>query len=92
MAPKKKDPVRDVSLDLVVELGETTMKLREVLELKDGSVIELETKSGDPHRMKLGEAPLAEGEIEVIDDSFFFRIKGIISPDTREAISNLINV
>ncbi len=84
-------PIRDINEELLVELGRRNMKLREVLELEEGGVIELETKSGDPHIMRMGEADLAEGEIEVIDDKFFFRIKGIISPDRREVISNLIN-
>lgn len=82
--------VNDVSLELMVELGTTSMKLKEVLELGEASVIELQTKSGDPHKMKLGDAELAEGEIDVIDDKFFYRIKGIISPDKRMAISHII--
>lgn len=71
----------DVSLRVSVELGRTKMQLRQVLELQQGSVVELDRLAGDPVDIFVNERLFARGEVIVVDDKFGVRITEIISPN-----------
>lgn len=71
----------DVSLRVSVELGRTKMQLRQVLELQQGSVVELDRLAGDPVDIFVNERLFAKGEVIVVDDKFGVRITEIISPN-----------
>jgi len=69
----------DVFLRVSVELGRTKMQLRQVLELQQGSVVELDRLAGDPVDIYVNERLFARGEVIVVDDKFGVRITEIIS-------------
>lgn len=68
----------DIKLRVVVELARTQMQLREVLELQDGSVIELDRLAGDPVDVYINDHLFAKGEVIVVDDNFGVRITQLI--------------
>ena len=64
------DLLMDIALRVTVELGRTRMTLRQVLELQNGSVVELDRLAGDPVDIFVNERLIAHGEVVVVDDKF----------------------
>lgn len=75
--------VMDVSLSLTVELGKTSLPIKDVLELTRGSVIELQRVAGEAVDLMANGKLIAKGEVVVIEDNFGLRITSIISPEDR---------
>jgi len=75
--------VMDVTLNLSVELGKTTLSIKEVLEMTRGSVVELERVAGEPVDLLANGKLIARGEVVVIEDNFGLRITSIVSPAER---------
>ena len=73
----------DVPLQIAVELGRTTKKIREILEFGQGSIIELDKLAGEPVDIMVNGKAIAKGEVVVIDESFGVRITDIIHPSKR---------
>ena len=73
----------DVPLQIAVELGRTTKKIREILEFGQGSIIELDKLAGEPVDIMVNGKTIAKGEVVVIDESFGVRITDIIHPSKR---------
>jgi flagellar motor switch protein FliN len=71
----------DVPLQVAVELGRTKLTVREVLNLQNGSVVELDRMAGDEVDIFVNERLLARGEVVVVDDKFGVRINELVSPD-----------
>jgi flagellar motor switch protein FliN/FliY len=71
--------ILDVPLQVTVELGSTRMKIKEILELGLGSVIELEKLAGDPVDIFVNGKLIAKGEVVVIDENFGIKVTDIIS-------------
>jgi flagellar motor switch protein FliN len=76
---KNLDLLMDVMLQVVVELGRTRMPLRQVLDLQQGSVVELDRLAGDAVDVYVNERLIARGEVVVVDDKFGVRITELIS-------------
>uniref|UniRef100_A0A7C2EIR3 Flagellar motor switch protein FliN n=1 Tax=Ammonifex degensii TaxID=42838 RepID=A0A7C2EIR3_9THEO len=72
--------LEDIKVDLVAELGETTMRVRDVLELKEGSVIELDRVAGEAIDLLLNNQKFARGEVLVLNEIFAVRVSAIHSP------------
>ncbi len=75
--------ILDVPLDVSVELGHTKKKIKDILELSSGSVIELDRLAGEPVDILVNGKLLAKGEVVVIDENFGVRITDIVSPEER---------
>jgi flagellar motor switch protein FliN len=73
------DLLMDVHLRVTVELGRTRLQLRQVLELQQGSVVELDRLAGDPVDIYVNERLFARGEVIVVDDKFGVRITELVS-------------
>lgn len=73
----------DVPLQITVELGRTTKKIKEILEFGQGSIIELDKLAGEPVNILVNGKHIATGEVVVIDESFGVRITDIIHPSKR---------
>lgn len=73
----------DVPLQIAVELGRSTKKIREILEFGQGSIIELDKLAGEPVDILVNGKTIAKGEVVVIDESFGVRITDIIHPSKR---------
>lgn len=73
------DLLMDIALRVTVELGRTRMTLHQVLELQNGSVVELDRLAGDPVDVFINDRLIAHGEVVVVDDKFGVRITELIS-------------
>ena len=77
----------DVSLRVTVELGRTRMHLARIVELKHGSVVELDRLAGDPVDVFVNDHMVARGEVVIVDDKFGVRIIEMVSPTGEKAAS-----
>ncbi len=75
--------ILDVPLQVTVELGNTRMKIKEILELGVGSIVELDKLAGDPVDIYVNGKLIAKGEVVVIDENFGIKVTDIISPIER---------
>lgn len=80
--------LRDVHLQVKVELGRGRMYLKDILRLGQGSVVELERLAGDPLDIYVNDKVIARGEVLVLNESFCIRITEVFNPeDLRQAVS-----
>jgi len=70
----------DLEMPITIELGRTRMTIKKILELGQGSIIELDKLSGDPVDVFINDRKFAEGEVVVVDENFGVRITEIVSP------------
>jgi len=75
--------ILDVPLQVTVELGRTKKRIRDILELSTGSIVELDKLAGEPVDILVNGKLLAKGEVVVIDENFGVRITDIVSPMER---------
>ena len=68
----------DVTMPITVELGRTKMLIKDVLQLGEGSIVELDKNAGEPADVYVGDKLVAKGEVVVIDDDFAIRITEIV--------------
>ena len=73
------DLIRDVELDLKIELGRTHMHLEDVLRLRKGSVVPLDKLAGDPVDIYVNGRLIARGEVLVLNDNFCVRVAELIA-------------
>ncbi len=76
------DLLRDVDLDLKIELGRTHMLLEDVLSLRRGSVVTLDKLAGDPVDLYVNGRLVARGEILVLNDNFCVRVAELVGSDS----------
>ncbi|WP_284036422.1 flagellar motor switch protein FliN [Neobacillus sp. 114] len=74
----------DVSLQLSFELGRTKKTVREILQLKKGSVLSLNKLAGESIDVLVNNMTIASGELVVLDEQFSIRITDILSKQERE--------
>ena len=77
------DRLVDVSLNLSVELGRKNMKIKEILNLGPGKIIELDKLAGEPVDLLINGKLLAKGEVVVVDENFGVRITELVDPIDR---------
>ncbi|MBL8828298.1 MAG: flagellar motor switch protein FliN [Planctomycetaceae bacterium] len=77
--------LRDVELDLKIELGRTHMYLEEVLKLRKGSVVPLDKLAGDPVDIYVNGRLIARGEVLVMNDNFCVRVAELITAESAAA-------
>jgi len=75
--------ILDVPVTLSLEIGRTKMPIRNLLQLNQGSVIELERGAGEPLDVYVNGTLIAHGEVVVINDRFGMRLTDIVSPSER---------
>jgi flagellar motor switch protein FliN len=71
--------LKDVDLNVKIELGRTRMLIEDVLRLGEGSVVELDKLAGDPVDVFVNEQLVARGEVLVLNDNFCVRINEIVT-------------
>jgi flagellar motor switch protein FliN len=74
------DMLWGVHLTLTVELGRTSLTVRQVIELQKGSVVELDRIAGEAVDIYVNDRLIAKGDVVVVDDKFGVRITELISP------------
>lgn len=72
--------VLDIELPISIELGRTTMLIRDIIRLAPGSIVELDKLSGEPVDLYVNGRLFARGEVVVVDENFAVRLTEIISP------------
>jgi flagellar motor switch protein FliN/FliY len=77
------DMVLDVPVELTVEIGRTTMTIRETLEMGPGSIVALDRMTGEPVDLLVNGQTIARGEVVAIDEEFGLRITHVVSPKRR---------
>lgn len=75
--------VLDIPVQLTVELGRTKIPIRHILQLAQGSVIELEGLAGEPMDVLVNGCLIAQGEVVVVNEKFGIRLTDIITPSER---------
>jgi flagellar motor switch protein FliN/FliY len=74
--------VRDVQLDMKIELGRTHMHLEEILKLKKGAVVPLDKLAGDPVDVFVNGRLIARGEVLVLNDNFCVRVTELVAGES----------
>lgn len=77
------DFLLDIPLTFKVELGRTKMLIKDLLQLGQGSVIELDKIAGEPMEILVNDRLIAKGEVVVVNEKFGIRVTDILSPAER---------
>jgi flagellar motor switch protein FliN/FliY len=77
------DVILDVPVVLSLEVGRTRIPIRNLLQLNQGSVVELERGAGDPLDVFVNGTLIAHGEVVVVNDRFGVRLTDVVSPSER---------
>ena len=77
------DFLLDIPVEVSVQLGTAKMLIKEILQLGQGSVIELEKMAGEPMEILANNRTVARGEVVVVNEKFGVRLTDIISPTDR---------
>jgi len=77
------DFLLDIPLEITVELGRVRMLIKDLLQLGQGSVVELEKIAGEPMEVLVNDKLVARGEVVVVNEKFGVRLTDIISPTER---------
>jgi flagellar motor switch protein FliN/FliY len=80
---KEIDFIGDIPVQLTVELGRTKIAIKNLLQLAQGSVVELEGLAGEPMNVLVNNLLIAQGEVVVVNDKFGIRLTDIINPADR---------
>ncbi|WP_347988476.1 flagellar motor switch protein FliN [Methylomonas sp. AM2-LC] len=79
----KLEVILDVPVTLSLEIGRTKINIRNLLQLNQGSVVELDRFAGEPMDVLVNGTLVAHGEVVVVNDKFGIRLTDIISPSER---------
>jgi len=77
------DLIMDIPVTLTVELGRTKIPIKQILQLAQGSVVELEGLAGEPMDVLVNGCLIAQGEVVVVNEKFGIRLTDIITPSER---------
>ena len=77
------DVILDVPVSLSLEVGRTRIPIRNLLQLNQGSVVELERGAGEPLDVYVNGTLIAQGEVVVVNDRFGVRLTDVVSPAER---------
>jgi flagellar motor switch protein FliN/FliY len=81
--PNDINMILDIPVQLTVELGRTRIPIKHILQLAQGSVVELETMAGEPMDVLVNGYLIAQGEVVVVNDKFGIRLTDIVTPSER---------
>ena len=77
------DMILDIPVQLTVELGRTKIPIRNILQLSQGSVVELDGLAGAPMDVFVNGCLIAQGEVVAVNDKFGIRVTDIVTPSER---------
>ena len=75
--------ILDIPVQLTVEMGRTKIPIKNILQLAQGSVVELEALAGEPMDVLVNGYLIAQGEVVVVNDKFGIRLTDIVTPSER---------
>ena len=77
------DVILDIPVTMSMEIGRTQINIRNLLQLNEGSVVELDRFAGEPMDVLVNGTLIAHGEVVVVNDKFGIRLTDVISPSER---------
>jgi flagellar motor switch protein FliN/FliY len=77
------DMILDIPVQMTVELGRARIPIKQILQLAQGSVIELEGAAGEPMDVLVNGCLIAQGEVVVVNEKFGIRLTDIVTPSER---------
>ena len=77
------DVILDIPVNISMEVGSTEISIRNLLQLNQGSVIELDRLAGEPLDVLVNGTLIAHGEVVVVNEKFGIRLTDVISPSER---------
>lgn len=83
VTPGDIERVLDVPVQLTAELGRTRITIKNLLQLSQGSIVELDGLAGEPMDVLINGYLIAQGEVVVVNDKFGIRLTDIITPSER---------
>lgn len=83
----KLDVILDIPVTIAMEIGRTQLSIRNLLQLNQGSIVELDRLAGEPMDVLVNGTLVAHGEVVVVNDKFGIRLTDVVSPADR--IKNL---
>lgn len=75
--------IMDIPVDLSMEIGRTKISIRNLLQLNQGSIVELDRLAGEPLDVMVNGTLIAHGEVVVVNERFGIRLTDVISPAER---------
>ena len=81
--PNDIDFILDIPVQLTVELGRTKIAIKNLLQLAQGSVVELDGLAGEPMDVLVNGYLIAQGEVVVVNDKFGIRLTDVVTPSER---------
>ena len=79
----KLDAILDVPVTIAMEIGRSRINIRNLLQLNQGSVVELDRLAGEPMDVLVNGTLVAQGEVVVVNEKFGIRLTDIVSPADR---------
>jgi flagellar motor switch protein FliN/FliY len=79
----KLDAILDVPITIAMEIGRSRINIRNLLQLNQGSVVELDRLAGEPMDVLVNGTLIAQGEVVVVNEKFGIRLTDIVSPADR---------
>ncbi|MCF6289656.1 MAG: flagellar motor switch protein FliN [Desulfobacterales bacterium] len=73
----------DIPLNISVEVGRTRIMIKDLLQMREGSVVELDKLAGDPLDVYVNSRLIAKGEAVLVNDKFGIRLTDVVSPSER---------
>jgi flagellar motor switch protein FliN/FliY len=77
------DMILDIPVQLEVQLGRTKIAIKHLLQLAQGSVVELDGMAGEPMEVLVNGCLIAQGEVVVVNDKFGIRLTDVVTPSER---------
>ena len=77
------DVILDIPVSISMEVGSTEISIRNLLQLNQGSVVELDRLAGEPLDVLVNGTLIAHGEVVVVNEKFGIRLTDVISPSER---------
>ncbi len=77
------DMILDIPVQLTVELGRTRIPIKHILQLAQGSVVELDALAGEPMDVLVNGTLIAQGEVVVVNEKFGIRLTDVVTPSER---------
>ena len=81
--PNDIEMILDIPVQMTVELGRTKIAIKNLLQLAQGSVVELDGMAGEPMDVLVNGCLIAQGEVVVVNDKFGIRLTDVITPSER---------
>lgn len=83
--PEELDVILDIPVTISLEVGKSTMSIRKLMQLNQGTVVELDKQAGEPLDVMVNGTLIAHAEVVVMNDKFGLRLTDVISPKERIA-------